>query len=62
MTFEALRICIVDDDEFILTVVSSILTNRVEIKTAMSGREALSLVSNGQATFDITFCDFNLPT
>ena len=63
MTFEALRVCIVDDDEFILTVVSSILTNLGvgEIKTAMSGREALSLVSDGQAPFNITFCDLNLP-
>ena len=50
MTFEALRICIVDDDEFILTVVSSILSKLGvrEIQTATSGGAALNLVSDGR--------------
>ena len=63
MTFETLRVCIVDDDEFILTVVSSILSKLGvrEIQTATSGGAALNLVGDGSTSFDIMFCDLNLP-
>ena len=63
MKLEDVRLCLVDDDEFILTVLRSVLTELGigEILTASSGRQALSLISDGPGTVDIAFCDLNLP-
>ena len=49
----------VDDDEFNLEFIEMILTNKINYDLALSGKEALELMSNN--TYDMVLTDINMP-
>ena len=62
MSFSCLRILLVDDDEFLLSVMLSSLTEIGvgEVVTATNGARVLSLLEQGEV-FDVILTDLNMP-
>jgi len=56
---EAARILIIDDDPKVLSVLSSLLSERHLCKTATSAREALDYMR--EATYDLVLSDIMMP-
>lgn len=61
--FSALRVLVVDDDEFILEVTSELLQQLgvSTIEFAKDGQEALDAMASGSKPWDLLVCDLTMP-
>ncbi len=61
--FEDLKILVVDDDEFMLDMISATLNGIgiQDIKVADNGNDALNLIGEGETAIDVIMCDLYMP-
>jgi CheY-like chemotaxis protein len=61
--FETLKVLVVDDDTFMLDVITATLNGIgvIDVKAADSGRDAIALLDESGADFDVVMCDLYMP-